>query len=90
MLLMSYVKLNQSRREDVWFLDSGCSNHMCANKEWFSNLGEEFRQSVKLGNNSKMAMLGKGHIRLQIARITQVITDVFYIPQLKNNLLSVG
>uniref|UniRef100_A0A2N9FH80 Integrase catalytic domain-containing protein n=1 Tax=Fagus sylvatica TaxID=28930 RepID=A0A2N9FH80_FAGSY len=90
MLLMSYVELNQSRREDVWFLDSGCSNHMCANKEWFSDLDEEFRQSVKLGNNSKMAVLGKGNIRLQIAGVTQVITDVFYIPELKNNLLSVG
>ena len=56
MLLMSYVELNQSRREDVWFLDSECSNHMCANKEWFSDLDEEFRQSVKLENNSKMAV----------------------------------
>uniref|UniRef100_A0A2N9FY74 Integrase catalytic domain-containing protein n=1 Tax=Fagus sylvatica TaxID=28930 RepID=A0A2N9FY74_FAGSY len=90
MLLMSYVELNQSRREDVWFLDSGCSNHMCANKEWFSDLDEEFRESVKLGNNSKMAVLGKGNIRLQIAGVTQVITDVFYIPELKNNLLSIG
>jgi hypothetical protein len=90
MLLMSYVELNQSRREDVWFLDSGCSNHMCANKEWLSDLDEEFWQSVKLGNNSKMAVLGKGNIRLQIAGVTQVIIEVFYIPELKNNLLSVG
>ncbi|XP_075649764.1 uncharacterized protein LOC142620250 [Castanea sativa] len=90
MLLMSYVELNQSRREDVWFLDSGCSNHMCANKEWFLDLDEEFRHSVKLGNNSKMVVLGKDNIRLQIAGVTQVITDVFYIPELKNNLLSVG
>ncbi|RVX02924.1 hypothetical protein CK203_023294 [Vitis vinifera] len=90
MLLMSYVELNQSRREDVWFLDSRCSNHTCANKEWFSGLDEEFRQSVKLGNNSKMTMLGKGNIRWKIAGVTQVITDVFYIPELKNNLLSVG
>ncbi|KAJ0044928.1 hypothetical protein Pint_04697 [Pistacia integerrima] len=90
MLLMSYVELNQSRREDVWFLDPGCNNHMCANKEWFSDLDEEFRQSVKLDNNSKMVVLGKGNIRLQIAGVTQVITDVFYILELKNNLLSVG
>ena len=90
MLLMSYVELNQSRREEVWFLDSGCSNHMCANKQWFSDLDEEFRQSVKLGNNSKMAVLGKGNIRMQIAGVIQVITDVFYIPELKNNLLSIG
>ncbi|RVW42604.1 Retrovirus-related Pol polyprotein from transposon RE1 [Vitis vinifera] len=56
MLLMSYVELNQSRKEDVWFLDSGCSNHMCGNKLWFSDLDEEFRQSIKLGNNSKMTL----------------------------------
>ena len=86
MSLMSYVDLNQSRRENVWFLNSGCSNHMCKNKEWFSNLDEEFRQSVKFGNNSKMAVLGKGNIRLRIAGVTQVITDVFYIPELKNNM----
>ncbi|WJZ87437.1 hypothetical protein VitviT2T_006816 [Vitis vinifera] len=90
MLLMSYVELNQSRKEDVWFLDSGCSNHMCGNKLWFSDLDEEFRQSVKLGNNSKMTVLGKGNIRMQVAGVTQVITDVFYIPKLRNNLLSVG
>ncbi|XP_042972698.1 uncharacterized protein LOC122304489 [Carya illinoinensis] len=87
---MSYVELNQSRREDVWFLDSGWNNHMCANKEWFSDLDEEFQQSVKLENNSNMAVLGKVNIRLQIAGVTLVITDVFYIPKLKNNLLSVG
>ena len=89
MLLMSYMELNQSRREDIWFPDSGCSNHMCANKEWFSDLDEEFQHSEKLGNNSKMLVLGKGNIKLQIAGVTQVITDVFYIPELKNNLLSV-
>ena len=37
-----------------------------------------------------MTVLGKGNIRLQIAGITQVITDVFYIPELRNNLLSLG
>ena len=45
---------------------------------------------MKLGNNSKMVVLGKGNIRLRNVGVTQVITDVFYIPELKNNLLSVG
>ena len=63
---------------------------MCANEKWFSNLDEEFRQSVKLGNDSKMTVLGKGNIRLQIAGVTQVIIDVFYILELRNNLLSIG
>ena len=91
-LLMSFVEPNQSDKEvkDLWFLDSGCSNHMCANKQWFSNLDEEFRQSVKLGNNSALDVLGKGNVRLQIAGVTQIITDVFYVPELRNNLLSIG
>ncbi|KAI9194330.1 hypothetical protein LWI28_005134 [Acer negundo] len=90
MLLMSYVELNQSRREDVWFLYSGYSNHICGNKQWFSDLDKEFQQSVKLRNNSKIDVLGKGNIRLHIAGVTKIITDVFHIPELRNNLLSVG
>ncbi|XP_042379980.1 uncharacterized protein LOC121972365 [Zingiber officinale] len=77
LLLMSYIKLDQAMREDVWFLDSGCSNHMCAHKEWFSDLDEEFRTSVKLGNNSTMTVMGKGNIRLQIIRATQIWASKF-------------
>ena len=32
MLLMSYVEMNGATREAVWFLDSGCSNHMSGDK----------------------------------------------------------
>jgi hypothetical protein len=60
MLLMSYVEHNNSTKEEVWFLDSGCSSHMSGNKLWFTQLDEGFRHSVKLGNNSKMAVMGKG------------------------------
>ena len=90
LLLMSYVELNHANREEVWFLDSGCSNHMSGNREWFSDLDVQFRQTVKLGNNSRMAVVGKGNVRMQVNGITQVISEVYYIPELKNNLLSVG
>jgi hypothetical protein len=60
MLLMSYVEHNNSTKEEVWFLDSGCSSHMSGNKLWFTQLDEGFRHSFKLGNNSKMAVMGKG------------------------------
>ena len=66
MFLMSYVEVNNSKREDVWFLDSGCNNHMCGNKQWFSNIDEAFKHSVKLGNNTRMGVMGKGNIRLEI------------------------
>ena len=45
---------------------------------------------MKLGNNSKMAVVRKGCVRLRINGFAQVISDVYYIPELKNNLLSIG
>lgn len=90
LLLMSYVNFHETKREEVWFLDSGCSNHMTGNKEWFSELEERFRHTVKLGNDTRMAVVAKGSVRLQMNGIIQVISDVFYIHELKSNLLSIG
>ncbi|TXG72550.1 hypothetical protein EZV62_001129 [Acer yangbiense] len=90
MLLMSYVEMNEAKREDVWFLDSGCSNHMCGDKTFFCELNENFRQMVKLGNNSRMTVMGKGNVRLKVNGLTHVVTEVFFVPDLKNNLLSIG
>ena len=59
MLLMSYIETQNSKREEVWFLDSGCSNHMSGDKQWFIELDQSFRHLVKLGNDSKMAVMGE-------------------------------
>ena len=34
--------------------------------------------------------MGKGSVRLQVNGLVHVITEVFYVPELKNNLLSIG
>ncbi|PNX56727.1 retrovirus-related Pol polyprotein from transposon TNT 1-94, partial [Trifolium pratense] len=46
----------------IWFLDSGCSNHMVGNKEWLFDYDDSFKDSVKLGDDSKMAVIGKGNL----------------------------
>ena len=81
---------NKAIREDMWFLDSGCSNHMCGKKKYFSDFDGSFKDSVKLGNNSSMVVTGKGNVRLQVNEIIMIITGVFYVPDLRNNLLSIG
>ena len=87
---MSYEELHQTMRKEVWFFDLGWNNHMTGNKEWFSDLEEDFSRTVKLGNDARMAVIIKGSIRVQLNGITQVISDVYYIPELKNNLLIIG
>ncbi|XP_038994258.1 uncharacterized protein LOC120118218 [Hibiscus syriacus] len=89
MLLMAFVDTHTAAERDTWFLDSGCSNHMCGKKDYFMDLDEDFRDTVKLGNNSNMTVMGKGNVRLQIHGVMHILTGVFYIPQLKNKLLSI-
>jgi hypothetical protein len=91
-LLMADTKIDGSNdfKEQIWYLDSGCSNHMIGTKEWMHDFDESFKESVKLGNDSKMAVMGKGNVKLSIAGSVYVITDVYYIPGLSSNLLSVG
>ena len=90
LLLMAYVQEKLTDQDDGWFLDSGCSNHMTGNKSWFIEMDEKFRRTVKLGNGEKIMVMGKGIIRLKIEGLTQRIKDVFFIPELKNSLLSIG
>nr|ABD32431.2 copia-type polyprotein, putative; 28768-32772, putative [Medicago truncatula] len=53
-------------------------------------LDENFRHSVKLGNNTKMNVMGKGSVKLLLNGMNLVVTEVYYIPELKKNLLSIG
>lgn len=89
MLIMPYVEMQGATRDDVWFLDSGCSNHMSGNKKWFTELDQSFRHNIKLRNDFKLTVMGKGNIRMEIDERFVVIAKVFYIPELKSNLLNI-
>ena len=82
--------MNEVNREDIWFLDSGCSNHMYEKKEYFSDFDGSFRDSVKMGNNLSMVVIGKGNVQLKVNGIAHIIIGVFYVLELKNSLLSIG
>ncbi|XP_023513247.1 uncharacterized protein LOC111777763 [Cucurbita pepo subsp. pepo] len=53
MLLMAHMEKREAKRSDAWFLDSGCSNHMCASECMFSSLDQTFSHILKLGINTK-------------------------------------
>lgn len=89
-LLMAQINLTKAEDGHVWYLDSGCNNHMCGTKEWFVDFDDTFRQHVKLGDDRRMPVEGKGSLRLEISGIRQVSSSVYFVPGLKNNLLSVG
>jgi hypothetical protein len=89
MLLMAKTS-DAENVEEKWFIDSGCSNHMVGNKNWLYEFDDKYRDSVKLGDDSRMNVMGRGSLKLKIDGRVHVITSVFYIPGLKTNLLSLG
>ena len=42
------VQANQEPEPNVWYVDTGCSNHMCGSKSSFSYLNEGFHFIVSL------------------------------------------
>ena len=74
-----------------WILDSGCSYHMCPNREWFSSFKELDGGAVLMGNDHACQTKGIGKIRLKLhSGIVRVLEDVRYVPDLKKNLISLG
>jgi len=88
-LFMAQLSSEQkSNTQDMWFIDSGCSNHMIGRKYWFSSFDISFFDEVKLGNNYSLKVAGT--VRLLINEVVHLISDVFFVPELKNSLFSVG
>jgi hypothetical protein len=56
----------------------------------FFHFDSSFRESVKMGNDSSQIVQGKGRVQMEVNGIIHVITDVFFVPELKNNLLNIG
>ncbi|CAM8959850.1 unnamed protein product [Rhodiola kirilowii] len=89
LLMACHVK--DETEVDIWYLDSGCSNHMCSSKSSFSILDENFRTNVKFGDNSTVKVMGKGDIQIKTkGGHVETISNVFFVPDLKSNLLSIG
>lgn len=84
------MQRQENKKNNVWFLDSGCSNHMSGDESWFTTLDKVVHTYVKLGNNTRMNVAGRGDIKIKLNGINHIITDVYYIPDLRNNLLDIG
>ncbi|XP_066324192.1 uncharacterized protein [Miscanthus floridulus] len=78
-------------QEQQWYLDSGASNHMKGSKEAFSELDGNVTGTVKFGDGSRVAIRGRGTIIFRCKNGEhRTLTDVYYIPQLRSSIISIG
>jgi len=82
---------NETPNNQTWYLDTGCTNHMCGQKELFADLDDPFRTKVKFGDGRFVPVTGEWRILITLKNGDhRYIYDVFYVPDMKSNLLSVG
>lgn len=77
--------------EQTWYLDNGASNHMTGRRDKFEKLDMTARGKVKFGDGSLVEIEGKGSIRIACKTgETRVLSNVYFIPTLRSNIISLG
>ncbi|KAM0826297.1 hypothetical protein ACQ4PT_068956 [Festuca glaucescens] len=80
-----------SRTDGLWYFDTGASSHKTGQKFVFSSLDETVHGTVRFGDGSVVSICGKGSVVFRGQSGDQrVLADVYYIPSLRSNIISVG
>jgi hypothetical protein len=81
----------EEQPKDLWLLDSGCNNHMTCNKDLLSCIDSSLSSDITLGNDFLVKVQGKGTVPILTKRnVKKDINNVYHVPDLKHNFLSVG
>ena len=75
---------------ESWLIDSGCTNHMTLDRDLFREPRSTNTSNVRIGNGQYITMERKGTVAISSCLGTKLIYDVLYVPEINQNLLSVG
>lgn len=74
-----------------WVVDTGATNHMSGIRAAFSNLDTGIGGSVRFGDGSLVQIEGRGTVVFECKNgELSSFADVYYIPKLRTNIISVG
>ena len=79
-----------SSSKETWLIDSGCTNHMTHNVGIFKELDKSFYSKVTIGNGEHVDVKGKGVVAVETPSGIKYISDVLFVPEINQSLLSVG
>ncbi|XP_047154777.1 uncharacterized protein LOC124826061 [Vigna umbellata] len=74
---------------ESWLIDGGCTNHMSYDRELFKELDKTSLSKVRVGNGAYIAVKGKGTVTIEGQTGLKLISDVLYVLEINQNLLSV-
>ncbi|KAG8365011.1 hypothetical protein BUALT_Bualt18G0058600 [Buddleja alternifolia] len=79
--------------KNQWYLDSGASSYICGKRNLFMELDESISGNITFGDSSQVQVQvqGKRTILIRLKDVNhQFISNVFYMPEMKCNILSFG
>ncbi|WJX17654.1 hypothetical protein P8452_07542 [Trifolium repens] len=79
-----------SSSKETWLIDSGCTNHMTHNVGIFKELDKSFYSKVTIGNGEHVDVKGKGVVAVETPSCIKYISEVLFVPEINQSLLSVG
>ena len=90
----SFIVLSASTTttlKDGWYLDSGCTHHMCADSSIFSMLQESPIKYILAADNKSLPVHAMGTVVLVSSLGKRVsFSNVLYVPRIAANLISVS
>lgn len=88
----SVVFLSGEYSKSEWYVDSGASAHMTANKEWIRNVNSTpFLSEITVANDTKVPVLCSGDVQISTNYDYDImVKNVLCVPSLTTNLLSVS
>jgi len=79
----------RSDYEDAKILDSGATQHMTCQRDFFWNFHDRQLNSIFLADDTKHTPYGKGAVKAFLLGIREkMISSVWYVPTFKKSLLS--
>jgi hypothetical protein len=77
-------------KTDGWCLNTNATHHMIDQREFFTKLDSDVRGSVKFGDASGVEIKGVSSVFAAESDEHRLLTRVYYIPALRNSIISLG
>ncbi|KAK2423561.1 hypothetical protein QL285_034009 [Trifolium repens] len=89
-LLLAILGFTTNKPSNEWLIDSGCTNHMTYDRDLFKELDKTSISKVIIGNGEQIAVECIGTISIKTHAGMKQISNVLYVPEINQNLLSVA
>lgn len=73
-----------------WLLDSGCTTHLCGEKDLFEDFESFSKVKLNLASQASAEVIGKGVVKLQVSDQIFQFKNTLFVPDLRSNLVSVA